>query len=285
MKIKKLGIIANMKKKAINSIISEAIEIIPDQVELIGTKEISKLQGKDKIKYSESFKGCDAVVAFGGDGTILTAARMIEEDEIPLLGIKIRSLGFLAEDNLKRALNALFEGRYDIQKRMRLEVKHKKNGREDKVTALNDVVIHGVGLSRVLHIKISIGGTLLGEYLSDGVIVSTPTGSTAYSLAAGGPIITPVGMEAFVITPLCPHSLSVRPVVISGEESFNVKVIESAEKTLITIDGQETREVQVGEKLAFCRSEKVTKLIVTENYNFYGLVRRKLKWGGVLRKR
>lgn len=285
MKIKKLGIIANMKKKAINSIISEAIEIIPDQVELIGTKEISKLQGKDKIKYSESFKGCDAVVAFGGDGTILTAARMIEKDEIPLLGIKIRSLGFLAEDNLKRALNALFEGRYDIQKRMRLEVKHKKNGREDKVTALNDVVIHGVGLSRVLHIKISIGGTLLGEYLSDGVIVSTPTGSTAYSLAAGGPIITPVGMEAFVITPLCPHSLSVRPVVISGEESFNVKVIESAEKTLITIDGQETREVQVGEKLAFCRSEKVTKLIVTENYNFYGLVRRKLKWGGVLRKR
>ncbi len=285
MKIKKLGIIANMKKKAINSIISEAIEILPDQVELVGTKEISELPGKDKIKYSESFKGCDAVVAFGGDGTILTAARMIEEDEIPLLGIKIRSLGFLAEDNLKRALNALFEGRYDIQKRMRLEVKHKKNGREDKVTALNDVVIHGVGLSRVLHIKISIGGTLLGEYLSDGVIVSTPTGSTAYSLAAGGPIITPVGMEAFVITPLCPHSLSVRPVVISGEESFNVKVIESAEKTLITIDGQETREVQVGEKLAFCRSKKVTKLIVTENYNFYGLVRRKLKWGGVLRKR
>jgi len=285
MKIKKLGIIANMKKKAINSIISEAIEIIPDQVELIGTKEISKLPGKDKIKYSESFKGCDAVVAFGGDGTILTAARMIEKDEIPLLGIKIRSLGFLAEDNLKRALNALFEERYEIQKRMRLEVKHEKNGREDKVTALNDVVIHGVGLSRVLHIKISIGGTLLGEYLADGVIVSTPTGSTAYSLAAGGPIITPVGMEAFVITPLCPHSLSVRPVVIGGEESFNVKVIESAEKTLITIDGQETREIQVGERLTFCRSKKVTKLIVTENYNFYGLVRRKLKWGGVLRKR
>ena len=285
MKIEKLGIIANMKKKAINSIISEAIEIIPDKVELFGNRALSQLPGKDKIMFSESFKGCDAVVAFGGDGTILTAARMIEKDEIPLLGIKIRSLGFLAEDNLERALNALFNGRCEIQERMRLEVKHGNTGGKDKVTALNDIVIHGVGLSRVLHIKISIGGTLLGEYLSDGVIISTPTGSTAYSLAAGGPIVTPVGMEAFVITPLCPHSLSVRPVVISGEESFNVKVIESAEKIFITIDGQETRELRVGETLDFCRSKINTKLIVTENYNFYGLVRRKLKWGGVLRKR
>ncbi|MCD6380236.1 NAD(+)/NADH kinase [bacterium] len=285
MEIKKLGIIANMKKKAINSIISEAIQIIPDQVELFGTKDVSALFGESKVKFSESFHECDTVVAFGGDGTILTAARIIEKDEIPLLGIKIRSLGFLAEDNLNKAINALFNGKFNIQERMRLEVINVDNEWGKKVTALNDVVIHGVGLSRVLHIKICINGTLLGEYLSDGVIISTPTGSTAYSLAAGGPIVTPVGMKAFLITPLCPHSLSVRPVVISGEQSFQVEVIEAAEKTLITIDGQETRDIHIGETLTFSKSSKVTKLIVTENYNFYRLVRKKLKWGGVLRKR
>jgi NAD+ kinase len=285
MQIKKLGIIANMKKKAINSVISEAIQIIPDQVELFGTKDVAELLREDKVTFSESFHECDIVVAFGGDGTILTAARMIEKDVIPLLGIKIRSLGFLAEDNLNRAISALFNGKFKIQERMRLEVKNDNNEWENEVTALNDVVIHGVGLSRVLHIKITINGTLLGEYLSDGVIISTPTGSTAYSLAAGGPIVTPVGMKAFLITPLCPHSLSVRPVVISGEESFQVEVLEAAEKTLITIDGQETRDIKIGEKLSFRRSNKVTKLIVTENYNFYSLVRKKLKWGGVLRKR
>ncbi|MDZ7859906.1 MAG: NAD(+)/NADH kinase [Candidatus Krumholzibacteriota bacterium] len=285
MKIQKLGIVANMKKKTIYSVISEAARIIPDQIEIYGNSDISKLVGKKRVKISDSLNECDTVIAFGGDGTILTAARMIEKNEIPLLGIKVRSLGFLAEDNLERAINALLNGNCKIQERMRLEVRYHNAEVEGQVTALNDVVIHGRGLSRVLHIKMSIGGTVLGEYLSDGVIIATPTGSTAYSLAAGGPIVTPVGMEAFVITPLCPHSLSVRPIVISGEESFQVEIVEADEETLLTVDGQETREVKVGQILAFQKSNKVTKLIVTENYNFYDLVRRKLEWGGVLRKR
>jgi len=274
-----------MKKRTICSVISEALGIIPEQIEIYGNKDLSKLSGMKRIKISDSFNRCDAVIAFGGDGTILTAARMIEKNEIPLLGIKVRSLGFLAEDNLERAINALLNGNYKIQERMRLEARYNNAEGEGQVTALNDIVIHGRGLSRVLHIKTSIDGTVLGEYLSDGVIIATPTGSTAYSLAAGGPIVTPVGMEAFVITPLSPHSLSVRPIVISGEESFQVEIVEADEETLLTVDGQETREAKVGQVLNFQKSDRVTKLIVTENYNFYDLVRKKLEWGGVLRKR
>ncbi len=130
----------------------------------------------------------------------------------------------------------------------------------------------------------SIGDTLLGEYLADGLIVSTPTGSTAYSLAAGGPIINPVTLESFILTPLCPHSLSVRPVVISSEETLTVQLVEGGD-SMITIDGQEDCVIGEGDRIRVRRSGKVTKIIVTDEYDFYDLLRRKLKWGGVLRKR
>ncbi|MCK4235789.1 MAG: NAD(+)/NADH kinase, partial [Candidatus Krumholzibacteria bacterium] len=148
-----------------------------------------------------------------------------------------------------------------------------------------EVVIHGVGVSRVLHIKTMIDSVMLGEYLADGVIVSTPTGSTAYSLSAGGPIINPSNLEAFIITPLYPHSLSVRPVVVSSSETCTVEVVDEGHETLVTIDGQQHCAVRNGEQIILGRSPRVTNLIVTEGYNFYDLVRRKLKWGGVLRRR
>jgi NAD+ kinase len=168
---------------------------------------------------------------------------------------------------------------------MRLEVALAKEGVErEKYSALNDVVVHVQGVSRVIHLKTTIDGAFLGEYLADGVIVSTPTGSTAYSLSAGGPIINPESVEAFVITPLYPHSLSVRPLVVSAKETFAVELVEDGQETLLTIDGQKVCEVQRGDKIIFRRSPRVTRLIVSEDYNFYDLVRRKLRWGGVLRK-
>ena len=125
---------------------------------------------------------------------------MVEEDEIPVLGIKIRSLGFLTEDDPERAVLELFSGKCVVQERMRLKSVREDDENGDVYTALNDIVIHGVGVSRVLHLRMSIGNTELGEYLADGLIVSTPTGSTAYSLAAGGPIINPVTLESFILT-------------------------------------------------------------------------------------
>jgi NAD+ kinase len=285
MKITKLGLVPNVHKKEIRNVVSAVLDLIPRGVAVCGIEETVGLAAAGRVQRVESLAGCDAVLALGGDGTLLMAARMVAGDEIPILGIKIRSLGFLAEDDPKRAIGDLFAGRFSIQDRLRLEVVREGVGGEPRsFTALNDAVLHGVGVSRVIHIETTINGVVLGEYLADGVIVSTPTGSTAYSLAAGGPIINPTSVEAFVVTPLCPHSLSVRPLVVSAREHFSVVLVENGAETLLTIDGQQSCSIGTGERLVFRRSSKGTKLIVTEGYSFYDLVRRKLKWGGMLRQ-
>ncbi|MDD4856837.1 MAG: NAD(+)/NADH kinase [Candidatus Krumholzibacteria bacterium] len=285
MKIKKLGLVANAQKKEIRSFLSSVLDLVPRDVLVCGLEETASLAAPGAVRPVDSLGGCDAVLALGGDGTLLMAARAVEADEIPILGIKIRSLGFLAEDDPGRALGNLFAGRYSIQNRIRLEVLLEgASGEPKSFSALNDAVLHGVGVSRAIHLETTIDGTVLGEYLADGVIVSTPTGSTAYSLAAGGPIVNPTSVEAFVITPLCPHSLSVRPIVVSALEQFSIVLVEEGPETLLTIDGQQSCSIGKGERLVFKRSEKSTKLIVTEGYSFYDRVRRKLKWGGMLRQ-
>jgi len=285
MKITKVGFVINVKKHEIREVLSQIFDVIPAEVEIAGSEEAVDLLPAGRVKMVNSYRGCHAVLALGGDGTLLRAATLVEEDQIPLLGIKVRSLGFLTEDDPRGAVEDLFHDRYEIQERMRLEVAIEKEGSvRERYSALNDVVIHGVGVSRVIHLKTTIDGLKLGEYLADGVIVSTPTGSTAYSLAAGGPIVNPTSVEAFIITPLCPHSLSVRPLVVSSEETFVVELVEEGQETLLTIDGQRACGIHKGERIVFRRCLKVTKLIVTEGYNFYDLVRRKLRWGGVLRE-
>ena len=284
MKITTLGIVSNVKKKEINDVMSRVVALVPDGVRVVALEDTARLMDGGRIETVDSLSGCDAVASLGGDGTFLRTARLVEDDEIPLLGIKIQSLGFLAEDDPERAVSDLFSGKCVIQERMRLESVREEDDNGDVYTALNDIVIHGVGVSRVLHLRMSIGDTLLGEYLADGLIVSTPTGSTAYSLAAGGPIINPVTLESFILTPLCPHSLSVRPVVISSEEMLIIELVEGGD-SMITIDGQEACGISEGDRIRIGRSGKVTKIIVTDEYDFYDLLRRKLRWGGVLRKR
>jgi NAD+ kinase len=285
MTIRRLGLVANVHKVDIKEVLELVVSTLPDGVEIAVMEETARIMPKEKVEIVEDFSSCEVVLALGGDGTLLMAARHVEREEIPLLGIKIRSLGFLTEDDPERALKNLLSGRYVVQDRMRIEVALSKGGRErEKYSALNDVVVHVQGVSRVIHLKTTIDGAFLGEYLSDGVIVSTPTGSTAYCLSAGGPIINPESVEAFVITPLYPHSLSVRPLVVSARETFEVELVEESQATLLTIDGQQVCKVRKGDTIIFRRSPHVTRLIVSEDYNFYDLVRRKLRWGGVLRK-
>jgi NAD+ kinase len=285
MTIRTLGLVANARKKEIGEVVSAVLRLIPQGVTVCGLAETAAIAARGAVRTVPSLGGCDAVLALGGDGTLLTTARLVAEEEIPILGIKIRSLGFLAEDEPSRAIGDLFAGRYSIQERLRLEiVRGKDAGTEPTRSALNDAVLHGVGVSRVIHVETAIDGVVLGEYLADGVIVSTPTGSTAYSLAAGGPIVNPASVEAFVVTPLCPHSLSVRPIVVSARESVSVTLLENGPETMLTVDGQQSCAVSAGERVVFRRSPSVTRLIVTEGYSFYDRVRRKLKWGGMLRQ-
>jgi NAD+ kinase len=285
MTVSRIGFVANVRKAQIKTFVAKVLELLPEGVDIVGTADTTVVAPAGVMRAVDSFEGCDVVFALGGDGTLLTAARLVERHEVPLLGIKIRSLGFLAEDNVDSAVTELLTGRYTIQDRMRIQVSVESGGTiAAAYSALNEVVIHGIGVSRAIHLRTEIDGVVLGEYLSDGVIVSTPTGSTAYSLAAGGPIVNPVCVEGFVITPLCPHSLSVRPLVLSSDETVTVELVEHDHEVMLTVDGQQSRGIEEGERLVFRKSPTVTKLIVTERYNFYDLVRRKLKWGGVLRR-
>ncbi len=285
LNIKRIGLAVNILKKDIEEVLRTVVASIPEEVEIVGMKEVSNIDHPKRIGVVEVFDGCDVVITLGGDGTLLRASRLVENEETPLLGIRMRSLGFLTEDDVVKAMSELMSGEVMIQERMRLEIAHIPADAEASFyTALNDVVIHGMGVSRVLHMNTLVGNVMLGEYLSDGVIISTPTGSTAYSLAAGGPIINPVTMEAIVVTPLCPHSLSVRPVVISSGEVLTIEVVEEGQETMMTVDGQQAARIKVGEKMVIRKSKKVTRLVTCKDYDFYDLVRRKLRWGGVLRK-
>ena len=285
MEFDKIGIVANLKKPEIREVVEKIVEAVPRDSTLIAEEELIKFTGNTRLREGE-IQECNVVISLGGDGTLLAAARAVEKQEIPILGIKIRSLGFLTEDDPDRAIDSLIKGDYVVQKRLRLEGSLISNGeRLQSFTALNDVVVHASGVSRVLRVRTRIDGALLGDYLSDGVIISTPTGSTAYSLAAGGPILNPITVEGFVITPLCPHSLSVRPIVVSSGESFSVEIIEDGERSLVTIDGQKDYPIKEKDNIEFKKSKIYTNLIVTKGYDFYDLVRKKLRWGGVLRER
>lgn len=284
MKISRLGIVANVRKSEIRSMVSRVVSAVPPDVEIVGPSDTAALDESGRIAAGDVTDG-DVVVALGGDGTLLRAARIVESAQIPVLGIKIRSLGFLTEDEPERAMRELMAGKYAITDRLRLEAGIRRDGSTIGTHgALNDAVIHGIGLSRVLHLRMTIDGVLLGEYLADGVIVSTPTGSTAYSLAAGGPILNPGTIDAFVVTPLCSHSLSVRPVVVSADETCAIEVVEAGNGAMLTVDGQETARMDAGDVVELSRSPLVTRLVVTEGYRFYDVVRRKLKWGGVFRR-
>jgi NAD+ kinase len=284
MKIETFGIVANIRKKEIGKVVARVVSLVPEGVRIVALEETAALVSDGSIERVETLSGCDAVASLGGDGTFLRAARLVVDDGVPVLGIKIRSLGFLTEDDPERALSELFSEQCVVQERMRLESVITDDNDGETYTALNDIVIHGVGVSRVLHLRMSVGETLFGEYLADGLIISTPTGSTAYSLAAGGPIINPVTLESFILTPLCPHSLSVRPVVISSDETLTIELVEGGD-SMITIDGQEACSIREGDMIRVGRSEKVTRMLVSDRYDFYDLLRRKLRWGGVLRKR
>ena len=218
----------------------------------------------------------DLIIALGGDGTILQVARQFVSTGIPILGLKGGRLGFLAEARTEKVAHWLREGRYQIQKRMRVHAVVQREGESSReFSALNDVVVHGTGYSRMVRLRIDVDGKLLREIRADGVIASTPTGSTAYSLSAGGPLLVPT-VEAMVLTPLSPHSLAVRPLVVGADQRISVRVLDSPSGIMFTMDGQERSALRVDETLIIESSPDPTLLVVPDDYDFFGLMREKL---------
>jgi len=227
----------------------------------------------------ESLRNADIVLSLGGDGTLLRAARMVFGKGIPIMGVNLGSLGFLTEvsfEDFEKALESLRSGRYRTVERMMLSASVMRDGKALSIScALNDVVLHRRGGGPLLHLSIRVSGRYAGSYSADGLIVSTPTGSTAYSLSAGGPIVSP-DLDCFVLTAICPHTLSARPLVVPASEVIELAETHGREFS-ISFDGQVNIEAESGDKVTITRAAGSVTFIDLER-DFYRIVREKLKW-------
>ena len=228
----------------------------------------------------------DLVVALGGDGTFLRASRLVVGTDIPVLGVNLGRLGFLTsipDSYLEGGLHQVLSGEAVLEHRFRLRATIQEDGvpRPDVFFALNDVVIHTSGAARVTPLTLSVGdeGDMeeVGSFAADGVILSTPTGSTAYSMSAGGPIIAPE-VEALVVTPICPHSLAVRPLVVPAHRIVGVGSPDPSSEHQVTIDGQVVHSLTPGDCVMVTRDERPLSLVRLPGQTFFKTMRRKLAW-------
>jgi NAD+ kinase len=224
----------------------------------------------------------DALVVLGGDGTLLAASRLLEK-EIPVLGVNFGSLGFLTEITLAElypALQGVLEGRYQHEERRLLRASVHRRGRPDvSADVLNDVVITKAGPSRIIELDVAIDGQFVSSFRADGIIVSSPTGSTAYNLAAGGPILSPT-LPAIVVTPICPHMLANRPLVVPDESRIEVRLRATRDVDVYAaLDGQETFAFSEDDSVTVSGSPRRLKLVKAPGRDYYEVLRTKLKWG------
>lgn len=228
-------------------------------------------------------KKIDFLISLGGDGTILRIFHSHPELDAPILGVNLGSLGFMADITIEEvypSLENVLSGNYQVQNRIMIEGETSK---QERSFAINEVVVHRGHNPSLIDVAIYIDGKYLNTFSADGIIVSTPNGSTAYSLAAGGPIIDPE-LEAFVLTPICPHTISNRPFVLMPKEELELRYISDSDHAEIIFDGFSRYTMRTGEFLRIRRSERAFRLINMLNYDYFATVRSKLGWTGRLKK-
>ena len=221
----------------------------------------------------------DALVTLGGDGTLISTVRRSFKHSIPIFGVYAGTLGFLADvklDELDAFVSNLVSGDYRVDERAILEAKFIKNGKEITQYAFNDIVLTRPSVSNMIHVETLVDGQAFNTYFGDGVIVSTPTGSTAYNLSAGGPVLFPL-TNVFALTPICPHSLTQRPVVLPGKFAIEMKT--PKERALLIIDGQDKHELEQDESIKIKLASTRVKLIHRDEFNYFDVLKEKLGWG------
>ena len=239
--------------------------------------------GDQRYDFSDMPEDIECVLVLGGDGTLLQAARELLQRHIPLLGINLGTLGFLTsaeKSELPKCLDSVLDDSCSIDERMMLEgVAYHGSEKIQMNIALNDVIIARAGFSRLVELKIYVNGELLSIYNADGIIVSTPTGSTGYSLSAGGPIIFPQ-TDVMVITPICPHSLQARSLVVSGEDRIMIEIGRrrktQKEEAMVTFDGRSAQELETGDRIEIYKAQETTQLIRLKGRSFYQVLQNKI---------
>lgn len=284
---RRIGIVGNREKKGVRALLPALVRWLKERGAGVvlerGIAEAARGVGAG-APLKAMVSRVDAVLVLGGDGTFLAAAREAARQDVPILGVNLGGLGFLtetAESDLYTALERLMAGDVEIEPRMMIEARvgsRRTKARWSEV-GLNDVVVHQSDESRMVQLELRIGSTSIGTLAADGLIVATPTGSTAYSLSAGGPIVRPT-IEALLATPICPHSLAFRPLLVGADERFRIRVGPNVNRARLTLDGQISRPLSAGDDVEIRRAKTRVSMLSLKRESFYEVLREKLSWAG-----
>lgn len=275
--IGRVGVVMNTTKKSIGKVVDQLVKVVSGYgADVLVCGDLEDGIARDLVSEDVLVRDAEIVIALGGDGTILRAASLVQAASTPILGVNLGRLGFLADsapDELEDAIGRLIRGNYHIDERLALEA----TVGETTAFSLNEFVIEKGVLARLIELKTWIGEVPVSSFWGNGLIVSTPTGSTSYSLSAGGPVLHP-SLEAIVITPICPHSLSQRPLVIPADQQVCVQVAAEHADIILTADGQTVQYITPEDRVTIRRSDRRVRLINLQGLSFYELLRRKLDW-------
>lgn len=280
------GIVANWKRKDAVQGVASCVDALIRRGQRYILEERTAVWGNlrgDRIPLADIGKSCDLVISFGGDGTLLSVGRLVAANEVPVLAVNLGGLGFLAEMDIglmEAAIDAILTDRFLVESRMLLgaRIERLTGGAERDILAVNDIVMGPKAISRIVTVNAYIQNERLFTYRGDGIITSTPTGSTAYSLSAGGPIVDP-RVDLLLLTPVCAHSLTVRPLIIPPNLEVGIDVAtRGKEEVVLTVDGQQSYALGEGDRVYITRAKKRLRLIRLEEKDFYSLLQEKLGW-------
>jgi len=289
-KVLRIGIFGNPLKTELPPAVESIASLCKQHgVTLTASSDLGGTLSEDipLLPNPELVEAVDVVIAFGGDGTMLRAARVLGQTGVSLLGVNLGSLGYLTDvpiGELEQAVSDLILGNYHLDTRSRVYCNVYRDGELYATTnALNDLVVNMGPLPRALDMELILDGDSLGTFLGDGVIFSTPTGSTAYNLSAGGPICHSA-VPCLLVSPICPHSLGMRPLIVSCDTTVELLLHETGEGAVLTADGQKTHVLANGDRLEFREADHEVNLVKFSHSTFYRVMHHKLHWGGPLRR-
>jgi len=283
--IRSVGIVCKPIRDVVSSVVPPLISWLRDRkIDVFVDKETQACidLGLPAFARGALPEGLELLVVLGGDGTLLSATRALAGQKVPILAVNLGGLGFLTSvtrEELYPVLEQVLDGRHNTSERMMLDAHTFRNGKVvERQTALNDAVINKAALARMLDFDLYVDSAPVGRYRADGLIVATPTGSTAYSLAAGGPIVHPQ-LDAFVITPICPHMLTNRPLVIPDTARVEIHIAAGEEPVYLTLDGQIGFQLQPSDRVVVTKSKNRVAFIRSPQKTYFEVLRSKLRWG------
>lgn len=283
--IRAAGIISKPNRELLSTVVPPLLEWLRGRkIDVFIDQETNEFaaSGAQTMAREAIAERVDLMIVLGGDGTLLSAARALGSHKVPLLAVNLGGLGFLTSvtlDELYPVLDQILAGKHRISERMMLDAEILRDGKvTERQCALNDAVANKAAIARMLDFDVFVDGNSVGRYRADGLVVATPTGSTAYSLAAGGPIIDP-DLDAFVITPICPHMLTNRPLVVPDTARIDLDFTAADEPVYITLDGQIGFQLKPKDRVSITKSKSRVALVRPPSKTYFEVLRSKLKWG------